>query len=150
MGDRHDPRMHTAEHLLNQAMVRTLECGRCFSAHLNRKKSKCDYHLTRDITESEKAAIEGLVNQAIASDLEVAEEYWARSEALNEFDLTRLPEESGDTVRIVRIGNFDVCPCIGPHVRTTGELGSFTITTRDFADGVLRLRFKLDAGPGDG
>ena len=42
-----DPRMHSAEHILNQTMVQMYDCGRCFSAHIERKKSKCDYHNQR-------------------------------------------------------------------------------------------------------
>jgi len=112
-------------------------------AEQKNKKSKCDYHFTRDISEEEKAAIEERVNQAISSELEVVEEYWPVKEAVERFDLSRLPDDAGDTVRMVRIGNYDLCPCIGAHVRRTSELGSFRITTLDFADGVLRLRFKL-------
>lgn len=38
-----DTRMHTAEHLLNQTMVRLFNKGRAFSSHIEKKKSKCDY-----------------------------------------------------------------------------------------------------------
>jgi len=51
-------RMHSAEHLLNQTMVRMFNCGRCFSAHIEKKKSKCDYHFDRSLTEKETREIE--------------------------------------------------------------------------------------------
>jgi len=35
-----DPRMHTAEHLLNAAMVDLIGTDRSFSAHIEKKKSK--------------------------------------------------------------------------------------------------------------
>lgn len=136
--------MHTAEHLLNQTMVRMFDCGRCVSAHLNRKKTKCDYAFSRDITDEEKAAIEERLNRLIADDLEVREEVLLLGDAGELCDLSRLPDESGETVRIVRIGDYDLCPCIGEHVRSTGELGRFCITTHDWNKGILRLRFKLD------
>jgi len=136
--------MHTAEHLLNQTMVRMFDCGRCVSAHLNRKKSKCDYAFSRDITDEEKAAIEERLNRLIADDLGVREEVLPLGDAGELCDLSRLPDESGETVRIVRIGDYDLCPCIGEHVRSTGELGRFRITTHDWNEGILRLRFKLD------
>ncbi len=44
MAKDYDPPMHTAEHVLNQTMIRLFGTGRNFSAHLNRGKSKCDYH----------------------------------------------------------------------------------------------------------
>ena len=40
-----DPHMHTAEHILNQTVVRFLGCERCFSAHIEKKKSKCHYRV---------------------------------------------------------------------------------------------------------
>ncbi|WP_022660442.1 alanyl-tRNA editing protein [Paucidesulfovibrio longus] len=141
----YDERMHTAEHVLNQAMVRTFGCGRCFSAHINKKKSKCDYRFERPITDAEAAALEALVNEQLARDLPVREELLSRERAAREFDLSRLPEEAGDEVRIVRVGDFDACPCIGPHAASTAELGQMRIISHDFENGVLRLRFKLDA-----
>jgi Ser-tRNA(Ala) deacylase AlaX len=36
---KYDPRMHSAEHILNQTMDRMYQCGRCFNAHIERKKS---------------------------------------------------------------------------------------------------------------
>lgn len=37
--------MHTAEHLLNGTMVKMIGCKRSRNAHIERKKSKCDYPL---------------------------------------------------------------------------------------------------------
>jgi Ser-tRNA(Ala) deacylase AlaX len=39
------PPMHTAEHILNQTMVRMFGCPRSRNAHIEKKKSKCDYQL---------------------------------------------------------------------------------------------------------
>jgi hypothetical protein len=39
--------MPSAEHILNQTMDRMFGCGRCFAAHIERQKSKCDYHFER-------------------------------------------------------------------------------------------------------
>ncbi|MDD4731619.1 MAG: hypothetical protein PHX58_06770 [Desulfovibrio sp.] len=139
----HDPRMHTAEHVLNQAMVRTLGCARCFSAHINRKKSKCDYRFHRDLQEGEVRALQELINAQLRRGLEVREEYLDRGTAGTCFGLERLPADAGDRIRIVRVGDFDACPCIGPHVKNTLEVGRFLLISHDFTDGVLRLRFKL-------
>ena len=136
--------MHTAEHLLNQTMVRMFGCGRCFSAHIEKKKSKCDYRFDRPLKDGEIERIEAAVNEKIAENLPVTEFYESRQSARKTFDLDRLPDEAGDGIRIVSIGDYDACPCIGHHVALTGEIGGFRITTTDFADGVLRIRFKLD------
>jgi Ser-tRNA(Ala) deacylase AlaX len=85
------------------------------------------------------------VNRVIESDLPVQEEFLAREEAQAQFNLDRLPEETGDRIRIIKVGDYDACPCIGPHVRSTREIGLFRILSSSFEDGVLRIRFKLGA-----
>ena len=145
-----DPRMHSAEHILNQTMVRMFDCGRCFSSHIEKKKSKCDYRFDRTLEEKEVREIEMRVNEVIRKDLPVAEESLRRDEAARMYSLERLPESSGERIRIVRIGDYDACPCIGEHVGSTGEIGELRITTASHQQGVLRIRFKLSsASPGD-
>jgi misacylated tRNA(Ala) deacylase len=136
------PRMHSAEHILNQAMVRKFDCGRCFSAHVNKKKSKCDYHFARALTDDEAKEVEAVVNKAISANLDVTEDMVSIEEARRNFSLTRLPD-GVETVRIVRIGDYDSCPCIGEHVDNTSEIGEFHMISQDFNDGVLRIRYKL-------
>jgi Ser-tRNA(Ala) deacylase AlaX len=143
MAKNYDPRMHTAEHILNQTMDRLFACGRCFSAHVNPDKAKCDYRFGRDLTEAEARDVEARVNAVIAADLPVYAERMARSAAEALFNLERLPEDASDELRVVRIGDYDACPCIGEHVDSTGTLGVFRLTTHSFENGVLRLRFKL-------
>lgn len=142
MAKSYTPRMHSAEHILNQAMVRILSCGRCFSAHVNKKKSKCDYHFDRVLTDDEVKEVEGAVNKTIFANLEVTEEMVSLEEAERNFSLTRLPD-GVETVRIVHIGDYDSCPCIGEHVDNTAEIGEFRMISQDFSDGVLRIRYKL-------
>ena len=83
------------------------------------------------------------VNAAIEADYPVTYEYISREDAESQFNLSKLPDAAGDTLRIVRIGDYDACPCVGLHVASTREVGSFAIISHDFADGRLRLRFKL-------
>ncbi|WBF68550.1 hypothetical protein LN040_05445 [Desulfovibrio subterraneus] len=143
MAKDYDPPMHTTEHLLNQTMERMFGCGRCFSAHLNKKKSKCDYHFLRPLTDEEVKEIEKMVNTQLRLDLPVREEILDKAAAAARFNLGKLPDDSIRTIRIVHIGEYDACPCIGEHVANTAEIGTFSIISHDFADGILRLRFKL-------
>ena len=143
MAKDYDPRMHSAEHILNQTMVRMFDKGRSFSAHVEKKKSKCDYRFDRDLTGPEREELERRVNEVIAADVPVREEYLPREEAGRTFNLSRLPEEAGETVRIIRIGDYDACPCIGEHVERTAAIGGFRIISTAHADGVLRIRFRL-------
>jgi alanyl-tRNA synthetase len=142
----YDPRMHSAEHILNQTMVRMFNRGRSFSAHIEKKKSKVDYHFERDLSEEERREIERRVNEVIAADLEVWEEFLPRSEATELFNLSRLPDEAGETIRVIRVGDYDACPCSGHHVHRSAEIGGFRIISTGFEEGVLRIRFKLHEG----
>jgi alanyl-tRNA synthetase len=138
-----DPTMHSAEHILNQVMDRLFHCDRAFSIHLEKKKSKCDYRLDRALTEPELNRIEEQVNEVIQNDLSVSEEFMDRMEAQKKYSLMRLPADAGDQIRIVKIGDYDACPCIGAHVSTTKAIGRFQIVSSSFENQVLRIRFKL-------
>jgi misacylated tRNA(Ala) deacylase len=140
-----DPRMHSTEHIINQTMIRMFGCKRCFSAHIEKKKSKVDYHFERNLSVIEVEQLQNRVNKVIEADLPVSEEFVSRREAEKVFNLDRLPETAGDTIRIVRIGDYDACPCLGPHVKSTKELGRFRVISASFDQGVLRIRFKLEA-----
>jgi Ser-tRNA(Ala) deacylase AlaX len=140
-----DPKMHSAEHIINQTMIRMFGCERCFSAHIEKKKSKVDYRFDRALLGHEVEQLQNRVNEIIEADLPVSEEFISRHEAERIFNLHRLPETAGDEIRIIRIGDYDACPCIGPHVKSTRELGKFRVISTGFDQGVLRIRFKLDA-----
>lgn len=138
------PPMHSAEHLLNGEMARRYGHGRAFSAHIERKKSKLDYHLPTQLTDAELRSLEEYVNSAVEADVEVTEEYIPQAEAISRFDMSRLPEGASDTVRVVHIGDYDQCLCAGTHVKRTSEIGKFRITSSRWQDGVQRIVFKLD------
>lgn len=137
------PPMHTAEHLLNGEMSRRYGHGRAFSAHIERKKSKLDYNLPKALTPEELTSLEDYINGIVKEDVEVTEEYISQSEAMDRFDMSRLPEGASETLRVVHIGNYDQCLCAGTHVKHTGEIGTFRITSSRYADGVQRIVFKL-------
>ena len=137
------PPMHTAEHILNGTMVRLFGCPRSRNAHIERKKSKCDYLLEACPTDEEVARIEAAVNEVIGRNLDVTVEYMPRSEAAALVDLSKLPEDASETLRIVRVGDYDACACIGAHVKNTAEIGTFKILSHDYADGRWRVRWKV-------
>jgi alanyl-tRNA synthetase len=139
----HDPRMHSAEHILNQTMVRMFHCERAFSAHIEKKKSKCDYHFERNLTAQEISQIEGKVNEVIKSDLPIREQILSREEAEKMVSLTKLPQNAGESVRVITVGDYDVCPCSGVHASSSKEIGEFRIISSDWANGTLRIRFKI-------
>lgn len=137
------PPMHTAEHILNATMVRLFGCPRSKNAHIERKKSKCDYLLPAAPTPEQVDQIEAQVNEVIGRHLPVTIEFVPRAEAAGLVDLSKLPEDVSDTLRIVRVGDYDACACIGAHVANTAEIGTFKILSHDFADGRWRVRWKV-------
>ncbi len=137
------PPMHTAVHILNQTMVRMFGCPRSRNTHIERKKSKCDYYLDQAPTEDQVKEIEERVNKVINSNLQVTEDFVRIDEAEDLVDLSKLPEDVSQMLRIIRVGQYDVCACIGSHVENTSEIGEFYITTHTFDNGRWRVRFKL-------
>jgi len=137
--------MHTAEHILNQTMVRAFGIERSFSNHIERKKSKCDYHFNRDLTDAEVQAINKKVNEIISLKLNVNEAFMEIEEASQKFNTEKLPENAGNTIRVINIGDYDTCLCSGEHVKNTSEIGIFAISTHSFENGVLRIRYKLSS-----
>lgn len=137
------PPMHTCEHIVNRTMVNLFGCGRAVSAHIERKKSKLDFALPQAPTDEEIEQIEAKVNEVITRHLDETVKFISQQEAAGQFDLKRLPEGASDTVRVVSVGDYDDCLCIGTHVANTSEIGTFKIISHDYKDGIFRMRFKL-------
>lgn len=135
--------MHTTEHVVNRTMINLFGCGRAVSAHIERKKSKLDFALPQAPTEEDIARIEATVNEVLQRNLPVSMEFITQAEAIGRFDLKRLPDGASETVRIVKVGDYDECLCIGQHVANTAEIGTFRIVSHDYQEGIFRMRFKL-------
>lgn len=142
--EEHKP-SHTAEHLLNQTMVRMFGCERSRNAHIERKKSKINYDLPQAPSTEEIAKIEQTLNDLIQANLPVTYEFVTRDQIPEGVKLDRLPEDASETLRLVCIGDYDVCPCIGQHVASTREIGGFRITSTSYNEGVFRIVFKVTA-----
>lgn len=134
---------HTAEHLLNQTMIRMFGCERSRNMHIERKKSKINYILSECPTADQIADVERQMNELIKADLPVGFEFVTRDNIPDGVKLDKLPEDASETLCLVRIGDYDVCPCIGTHVNTTTDIGSFKITSTSWKDGDFRIVFKV-------
>lgn len=139
------PPAHTAEHLLNQTMVRMFGCERSNNAHIERKKSKISYILDHKPSRQEEKAIERRMNELIEENLPVTFEFVSRDNVPDGVSLSRLSDDASGTLRLVRIGDYDVCPCIGKHVRSTSQIGRFELlgTNWDEEKHSFRIRFKV-------
>ena len=134
---------HSCEHLLNATMVKMFGCPRSRNAHVEKKKSKCDYILDAEPSDEQVAQIEAKVNAEISKNQDVTIEFMNRKQAAAIVDLSKLPEDASETLRIVRIGDYDACACIGAHVKNTSEIGTFKVISQSFENGVRRLRWKV-------
>lgn len=141
--DRSIAPMHTCEHILNGTMVKLFGCERSHNAHIERKKSKINYDLDAPLTAEQVADVERRVNEVIARDLPVTYEFVTRKDIPDDVPLDKLPDDATDTLRLVHIGDYDVCACIGVHVDHTAQLGHFKINSTSYNDGQFRIVFKL-------
>lgn len=141
------PPMHTVEHIVNGAMVHLFGTGRSVSAHVERKKSRMDFVMPTPPTEENAKVLEDEVNRVISLDLPVhflvtdqahAEEYGV--------DLSRIPDDASDSVRLAMVGDYDTCLCIGDHVQHTSQCGRFILYSNAYDEERKRwrLRFKLE------
>lgn len=137
------PPAHTAEHLLNQTMGRMFGCERSRNSHIERKKSKINFLIDRPLTQEEVADIERRINELILADLPVTYELVTRDNIPDGVTLAKLPNNASDTLRIVRIGDYDICACLGTHVKSTREIGNFRITSTSFNEGSFRIVYKV-------
>lgn len=139
------PPAHTAEHLLNQVMIRMFGTERSSNAHIERKKSKMTFILNHKPDRKEEKAIEAEMNRLITEDLPVTYEMVDRNNIPDGVSVDKLPEDASEMLRLVRIGDFDVCLCIGKHVRSTAQIGRFEMlgTNWDEVKHAFRIRFKV-------
>jgi Ser-tRNA(Ala) deacylase AlaX len=85
------------------------------------------------------------MQRLIAEDLPVTFEVVKLDEIPEGIRIDRLPDGVSDSIRLVRIGDYDVCPCIGKHVRSTSQIGRFEMlgTNWDEQERSFRVRFKI-------
>ncbi len=139
------PPAHTAEHLLNRTMMQMFGCERSKNAHIERKKSKMTFVLDHKPNRKEEKAIECRMNDLIADDLPVKYEFVDKDHIPEGVDVERLPEDVSETIRLVYIGDYDICPCIGKHVRSTSQIGRFVMlgSNWDETSHSYRIRYKV-------
>lgn len=126
-------------------MIRMFGTERSNNAHIERRKSKISYKLDHKPSRKEEKAIEDEMNRLIQLDMPVSYEYVDRDHLPEGIDPDRLPADAQGTIRLVHIGDYDVCACIGKHVRSTAQIGRFELlgTNWDEATHTFRIRFKI-------
>jgi len=141
-------RMHTAEHILTAVMRQLFDSPRNLEMHLGEKKSKCDYAVSRAMSDEDAAEIERAVNSEIKKDYPLTYEVLPIDVAREDYDLWKVPPSKvppgAEMIRIVHIGDFDATPCSGEHVERTGQVGDFRIKSYSMKDeNIVRIRFSV-------
>jgi len=116
-------RMHTALHLLCSLIPYDVTGGQ-----ISYEKSRLDFNADDKI---EKEEIENKINKLVEDDHEISYQWIKLEELDNQPDLVRTmsvkPPRTNNEIRLVKIGNVDLQPCGGTHVRRTKEIGSIRI-----------------------
>jgi len=116
-------RMHTALHLLCSLIPYDVTGGQ-----ISYEKSRLDFNADDKI---EKEEIENKINLLVEDDHEISYQWITLEELDNQPDLVRTmsvkPPRTNNEIRLVKIGNVDLQPCGGTHVRRTKEIGSIRI-----------------------
>lgn len=139
---------HTATHLLHQALRDVLgnhvyQTG----SNITQARLRFDFGHGEKLNSDQIKKIEDIVNQKIKENLKVTKELMSQKEADRLGAIGLFKERYGDKVKIYRIGNYSIEYCGGPHVESTGELGSFKIVKEESAGaGVRRIYGTLEAG----
>lgn len=121
-------RMHTALHLLSVVIPLPVTGGQ-----IGAEKSRLDFDMTEP--PGDKAALEEALNDLVARDLAVGEQWITEAELDANPGLVKTlsvaPPRGQGRIRLVRIGPeeapVDLQPCGGTHVARTGEIGRLRI-----------------------
>ncbi len=134
-------RNHTATHLLHRALQETLgEHARQAGSLVAPDRLRFDVVHLSPITEEQRGAIEQRVNEKVWEDLPVAAAWMGYDEATRLGAMALFGEKYGDRVRVISIDAYSRELCGGTHLRRTGQIGLFKITSEGgVAAGVRRI-----------
>jgi len=140
-------KLHTATHLLNQALRKVLNDDNIIQkgSNITPERLRFDFNFPRKLTIEELKQVEDLVNQKIVEGIPIACEYMPPKEAKKKGAQGLFDEKYTDKVSVYSAGNFSKEICAGPHVGNTSELGNFKIKKESSsAAGIRRIKAVLE------
>jgi alanyl-tRNA synthetase len=143
---RETTKLHTATHLLHQALRQVLGKGVAQKgSNITPQRLRFDFSYSEKLTPEQIKKVEKIVNQKINEDLEVKCEEMSVAEAKKQGAIGLFAHKYGDRVKVYAVENFSQEICGGPHVGRTGELGHFKITKEQAVSaGVRRIKAILN------
>ena len=136
---------HTATHLLHAALRQVLgDHVKQNGSNITTERLRFDFTHPQKMTKEEIQKVEDLVNEKIKEDLPVTCEEMSYEDAKKSGAIGLFTNKYGDRVKVYTIGDFSKEICGGPHVKHTGELGTFKIKKEESSSaGVRRIKAVL-------
>ncbi|MBD3164371.1 alanine--tRNA ligase [Candidatus Woesearchaeota archaeon] len=139
-------RLHTATHLLNQALREVLKADISQrGSNITPERLRFDFNFSRKLSKAELQKIEDWVNRRIAEAIPVKRQEMTVKEAKQRGAQGIFGEKYGEKVFVYSIGDKSIEICGGPHVENTRDLGIFKIKKEESsAAGVRRIKAVLE------
>ncbi len=132
-------RAHTATHLLHAALREVLGMHvRQEGSLVEPDRLRFDFLHFKAMTQDELREVERIVNEKIQDNIELEFRYMKYHDALRMGAMALFEGKYGETVRVVKIGNFSIELCGGTHVNRTGDIGLFKIIKEEASSSNIR------------
>ena len=135
-------KMHTATHLLHQALRDILgKHVRQMGSNITKERLRFDFSHPKSLTKDEIKKVEDLVNKKIKEGLQVKRLEMRYNDAIKQGALAFFKEKYPEIVSVYKIGDYSMELCGGPHVKNTKEIGNFKIIKEEaVSSGVRRIK----------